>query len=191
MSDIEKQIREKRSMLDTAGPKKGHEDRFLAKLEAEFDSGTGKARKSPATIRLSAFRQGLQIAASIAIIAVSALFLNRYLRDERSSGSPGLSESFIEADYYYTSQAESKYREIESFEFRDKEEKKVLLEELKGLEAYHSELIKELELHPDDEQVVAALIRHYQLKMEVMDQIIKQLKQVESEITERYETSSI
>ena len=52
------------------------------------------------------------------------------------------------------------------------------------------QLMKDLEANPNDERVVNALIRHYQLKLEVMDQIITQLNQVKSEISENYEKES-
>ena len=58
----------------------------------------------------------------------------------------------------------------------------------KDLESYHQQLMKDLEANPDDDRVVSALIRHYQLKLEVMDQIITQLNQVKSEISETIAT---
>ena len=76
-------------------------------------------------------------------------------------------------------------------DFDDAEEKTVLLDELKDLESYQEQLMKDLEANPDDDRVVSALIRHYQLKLEVMDQIITQLNQVKSEISENYEKESI
>jgi len=97
----------------------------------------------------------------------------------------------MEADLYYTSQVDERYNEISSFNFNDPEEKALLLDELKDLESYHQQLMKELEANPDDDRVVSAMIRHYQMKLEVMDQIITQLNQVKSEISEKDEKESI
>ena len=51
--------------------------------------------------------------------------------------------------------------------------------------------MEDLEANPDDERVINALIRHYQVKLDVMDQIIIQLNQVKSEISENHEKESI
>ncbi len=81
-------------------------------------------------------------------------------------------------------QVDARYDEISGFEFGDAQEKAMLLKELKDLENYHQQLMKDLEANPNDDRVISALIRHYQLKLEVMDQIIIQLNQVKSEISE-------
>jgi len=49
----------------------------------------------------------------------------------------------------------------------------------------------DLEANPDDDRVINALIRHYQVKLEVMDQIIIQLNQIKSETSEKNEHESI
>ena len=72
-----------------------------------------------------------------------------------------------------------------------REEKDLLLKELDDLECIHAQLMKDLEANPGDERIINALIRHYQLKLEVMDQIIIQLDQIKSETSEPYEKESI
>ena len=96
-----------------------------------------------------------------------------------------------EADFYYTSQVDDKYEQISEFNFENEEEKTLLLNELKDLEAYHQQLMGDLEANPDDDRVINALIRHYQVKLDVMDQIIIQLNQVKSETSEKHEHESI
>jgi len=182
MNNIEKQIKEQRLLLDSDRPKEGHEDRFLQKLE-RLPEGR--------PVRRIRFRHALQVAASVAIILTSAILLVR--KDKSGSGvaRQEIPAAIMEADFYYASQVDARYNEIKDFDFEDAEEKAVLLDELKDLENYHQQLIKDLEANPDDDRVVSALIRHYQLKLEVMDQIITQLNQVKSEISENYEKESI
>lgn len=182
MSNLEKQIREQRLLLDSERPREGHEDRFRQKLER-------LPRQVP--VRRIRFRHAIQVAASLAIILTSALLLVR--KDQGSGKLAGeeIPEAIVEANVYFTSQVDARYEEIKEFEFTDKEEKDLLLKELKDLENHHQQLMKDMEANPGDERVINALIRHYQLKLEVMDQIITQLNQVKSEISEKDENESI
>ncbi len=182
MSDIEKQIKEQRLLLDSDRPREGHEDRFMQKLES-------LPKRSPH--RRIRFRHAIQVAASVAIILTSAILLVRKDKSGNKVAQQEIPAAVMEADFYYTSQVDARYNEIRDFHFEDAEEKTVLLNELKDLESYHQQLMKDLEANPDDDRVVSALIRHYQLKLEVMDQIITQLNQVKSEISEDYEKESI
>ena len=180
MTDFEKYIKEQRMQLDSDHPRKGHEERFLQKLD----------RLSDAPVRKIRFRHALQVAASLAIILTSAVLLIRHSGGDELAGKE-IPAGMMEADIYYASQVNEKYDQISEFSFENEEEKTVLLDELKGLEFYHQQLMDDLEANPDDDRVINALIRHYQVKLEVMDQIIIQLNQVKSEISENYEKESI
>jgi hypothetical protein len=178
MIELEKYIRDQRDRLDSDSPRDGHEQRFLRKLERQ------PARKVN-------FRHMLQIAASIAIILASAIVLIR--RDSSGSKIAGqeLPASIWEADQYYTTQVSQRYDQIRQFEFTDSEEKAVLMDELNELDAYHQQLINDLEANPGDERVINSLIRHYKIKLEVMDQIIFQLNQFKTETEIKDEKESI
>ena len=182
MSNIEKQIKEQRLLLDSDRPREGHEDRFRQKLER-------LPKQVP--VRRIRFRHAIQVAASVAIILTSAIVLIRTNKSGNKVAQQEIPAAVVEADIYYASQVDARYNEIKDFEFADREEKDLLLKELKDLESYHRQLMKDLEANPDDERVLSALIRHYQLKLEVMDQIIRQLNQVKSEISENHEKESI
>jgi hypothetical protein len=181
MTDFEKYIKEQRLQLDSDRPKQGHEERFLQKLD-----------RLPAQrpVRKIRFRHALQVAASLAIILTSAVLLLRQSGGEEMAGKE-IPAAMMEADFYYASQVDEKYEEISGFSFENEEDKTVLLNELKDLEAYHQQLMGDLEANPDDDRVINALIRHYQVKLDVMDQIIIQLNQVKSETSEKHDHESI
>lgn len=181
MTDFEKHIKEQRMQLDSDRPREGHEERFLQKLD----------RLPDAPVRRIRFRHALQVAASLAIILTSAVVLLRQLGSEDQMAAKEIAPAVMEADYYYASQVDAKYDQISEFSFENEEEKTVLLNELKGLESYHQQLMDDLEANPDDDRVINALIRHYQVKLEVMDQIIIQLNQVKSETSENHENANI
>lgn len=181
MTDFEKYIKEQRLQLDSDRPRPGHEERFLQKLDR-------LPAQSP--VRKIRFRHAIQVAASLAIILTSAVLLIRQSGDGEMAGRE-IPAAMIEADFYFASQVDERYEEISGFNFDNEEEKTVLLNELKDLEAFHQQLMDDLEANPNDDRVINALVRHYQLKLEVMDQIIIQLNQIKSETSENNQHESI
>ena len=133
----------------------------------------------------------MQVAASIAVILASAIVL---IRSNKSGDKVAMNEipaSVIEADQYYSTQVNQRVDEIRAFTFDNVNEKAVLLEELEELDIYQQQLMKDLEANPDDERVINAMIKHYQVKLDVMDQIIYQLNQLKTETDKDNEKKSI
>lgn len=178
MSNIEEQFRKHREVFDSEQPRAGHEERFLEKLYSRNE------RRIP-------IRHILQIAASIAILVTSGIVLVRVSKSGDKVAQQEIPASFMEADMYYASQMDARYDQIRAFNFDSDEEKTVLLDELKDLDDYQQKLMTDLEANPDDDRVINALIRHYQLKMEVLDQIIIQLNQIKSETSIDHENESV
>lgn len=178
MIDLEKHIKEQRLLIDADQPREGHEARFAEKLAYQ------PARKVN-------FRHALQIAASIAVILASAIVLIRTNRSGDKIAVMEIPASVIEADLYYTTKVHQRVDEIRQFDFENAEEKTLLLEELEELDAYQLQLMNDLEANPEDERVINALIKHYQLKLEIMDQIIYQLNQLKTETDKDDEKKSI
>jgi len=178
MIDLEKNIREQRLLLDSDSPRDGHEDRFLMKL------GHLPARKPK-------IRHILQIAASIAVILASSVMLIRSIKSGDKVALNEIPASVIEADQYYATQVNYKVDQIKQFDFENAEEKLVLLNEIEELDTYQQQLMDDLEANPGDERVVNALIKHYQIKLEVMDQIIYQLNQLKTETNNHNEKERI
>jgi hypothetical protein len=178
MVDLEKHIREQRMLLDSDMPRDGHEDRFIQKLD-----------RRPG--RKVHFRHLIQVAASIAIILASAIVIIRQNNSGSKMAQEEIPAAMVEADIYYTTQVNARYDEIREFNFDNTEEKTVLLNELKDLDATHQQLMSDLEANPDDDRVINALIRHYQIKLEVMDQIIIQLNQIKTETSKNHENESV
>ncbi len=178
MNHIEEQVRKHRDSFDSELPRGGHEERFLQKL---YDS---RERRMP-------IRHILQIAASIAILVTSGIILVRVSKSGEKVAQQEIPASIMEADVYYTSQMDARYDEIRAFDFDSDEEKTVLLDELKDLDDYQQKLMSDLQANPDDDRVINALIRHYQLKLEVLDQIILQLNQIKSETAPEHENANV
>jgi hypothetical protein len=178
MMNLEDHIRALRESLDGEVPREGHEERFLQKLYSR-------------PVRRLQVRHVLQIAASLAILITSGIVLVNLKKSGDKVALKEVPASVIEADIYYTSQMDARYDQIRNFNFENMEEKTLLLDELKDLDKYHQQLMNDLEANPDDDRVINALIRHYQIKLEVMDQIIMQLNQIKSETSTNHENESV
>jgi len=178
MKDFEEHIKEQRLLLDSEHPREGHEKRFMQKLERQ-------------PVRKFNFRHALQVAASIAIIIASGLVIVKLNKSGNKMAQKEIPAAIVEADIYYTSQVNARYEQIRDFSFESSEEKAVLLDALKDLDTYHQQLMTDLEANPDDDRVINALIRHFQIKLEIMDQIIIQLNQIKSETSENHENASV
>jgi hypothetical protein len=169
MSDLEKYIIENRQALSAESPRKGHVDRFRKKLP---DNKTATARLS--------FRHYLQIAASIAVILASGVVIVKSSKGGSKMAAALEVQEFMDAKEYYATQVNEKYNTLSGFDFTSEREKKLLLEELQSMDTYYQELLLELKANPGDERVMSALIQHYQMKLDVMDQILEQLKSLKN-----------
>lgn len=178
MSKLERYMKENRLLFDSDAPAQGHEERFLQKLQRKPAGGVN-------------IRHVLQVAASVAVILASAFVLIRQNQSGDRRAETGITQEMKEADIYFASEVDARYDRIREFSFENSEEKAVLLDELKELDAHHQQLMTDLKANPDDERIINALIRHYQIKLEVMDQIIDQLNQIKSVTSENHENESI
>jgi hypothetical protein len=180
MSDIEKYLIEMRDKLDTENPEPGHFKRFNKRL--------GKDAR-PAR-RLN-FRHVLQIAASIAIILASGIVIVKSSKGSDKVAQNSVIEEFQATSSYYVHQVNNRIEDIQSYPFDNGTEKDILLTELTEMDTYYSELLVELDANPGDERVMNTLIQHYQIKIQVMDQILGQLIQLKNDKTQNNEKASI
>ncbi|MFC2090095.1 hypothetical protein ACFLT1_04900 [Bacteroidota bacterium] len=179
MSDLEKYMVENRSEFSSDEPGRGHMNRFNKKL----------GKKTSITRSLN-IRHTLQIAASIAVILASGIVIVKSSKGSTKVADNPVIEEFQEAKTYYATQVNTRYEDIADFQFTSAEEKKILLEELTVMDTYYKELLQELDVNPGDERAMNALIQHYRIKIEVMDQIIEQLIEVKnSNIKQNEETT--
>ena len=189
MKNIEKIIRENRDCFDSYEPLEGHFERFSAKLEAR----KGEARIIPLN-RVNVMPHLLKAAAVAILVTLSSLWTWEHVF------SPGakrmtlseVSPEYQQVEHYYVKQVNMVEDEIEGIWINDQpEQKEMLLEELKHMDDMYDELQKDLKANPNDQRVINAMIEHYQRKIEVMNYILNQLKEVQSENqinNENYET---
>lgn len=186
MKNLDKIIQENRSVFDSFEPSEGHFERFEQKL-----NGLNKQKKT--------FTLGyiLKAAAVAVLVVLSGLYIYENLSPDRMKQGIALSEvspEYSEVELYYTKLVNQKYSEIDQFQFMDSTQKNILLKELDEMDLIYENLKKDLTTNPKDERVINAMIKHYQLKVDVMNQILNQLQQaknIKQEKSEYYESTEI
>jgi uncharacterized protein (DUF305 family) len=89
-----------------------------------------------------------------------------------------ISDEFGEAEIYYTTLINHKYQEINKLNLEDPKQKEILRAELQEMDRLFHSLQKDFQANPTDKRIINAMISHYQLKLDVMNQIVTQLKEV-------------
>jgi len=171
MSELEKYILSHREAFD-AEPSEGHLERFQSRL----------ARSHRKRV-LEMFWPAMKIAALITLI----IFSGMWVFDHTFRNSP-VAASFLpvpeyrETEQYFATQVNSRYDQIRSMRFvGDSLQKKMLLSELAGMDSLYLELQKDLEVNPGDERVLQAMIEYYQLKLDILNNIIQQLNTLQQQ----------
>lgn len=155
--------------FNVAEPSEGHFERFREKLGP------------PDAVKPHGISYYLKVAAIIVGVSVSSILIYEILRPDNVSKSytfGSLSEEFRDAEDYYMKTIQAKYSELEELQFEDPAQKKLILEELEEMDQLYNQLIKDFNSDPDNERVVNAMIRHYQMKIEILNNILIQLEEI-------------
>lgn len=169
MKDIKKIIQENRNIFDSFEPKDEHFARFEDKLK-DF-------HKKKNTF---SFTYLLKAAAVVILVVLSGLWVYDNFNAKLINNGLALSDispEYSEVEVYYTQLVNQKYSELNQCQFIDSTQKTILLNELNDMDKMYGNLKKDLKANPNDERVINAMIQHYQLKVEVMGQILHQLRQ--------------
>ena len=168
---IEQYIKNNRNYFDDDLPNEDHFEKFQTKLKRN-------------TINNYSFFNVIKIAS----VAVAAMLITVFIYEFiiiNKAPTKEISQEIREVKMFYTSQANQKIIEINKFDIQDTElEKDLFQKEFKEIDSLCTILENELKTHPDDERIINAVINHYQLKAEVLNQILtnlQNLKQIKSD----------
>ena len=171
MNKLEKQIRANRQNFDSQEPSAWHMERFEQKLHQQ-----------PSRDLFSRIPYALKAAVVLLLVALSSILIYEqariYYANQRVLSLQDISNEFGEAEYYYTSLINNKYQEINRLNIDDPKQKEMLMIELEEMDKLFHSLQKDFQSNPNDQRVINAMISHYQLKLEVMSHIVKQLEAV-------------
>jgi len=93
-----------------------------------------------------------------------------------------VSPEYREVEQYYVQQVNMFENQIDNVWLNnDPEEKEMLMEELDQMDEMYLELQRDLKANPNDERVINAMIEHYQRKVDIMNYVLSQLRQVQQD----------
>lgn len=168
MENLEQKIKENQLRFDDAEPGEGHFERFMQKL----------SRSRPA--RKFAVSYYFKVAAVLLLVSVSSILFYEMVispRFEKNRYSFGkLSPEYREVEDYFIHTIKVKYDQLQNLDIKDNIQKDMIMEELGEMDKIYLSLSKELQNDPNNERLINAMIQHYQLKLNIINEITKQLE---------------
>ena len=120
-----------------------------------------------------------------AALILAAAFVMLWQRGDRANTNPTLSmvsPDLAETEQYYTMLISEKLLEIEA---NGQHIDPAVIRDLKSLDQAYSELRSDLGDNLDNDEVITAMITSYKIKLEVLDRILVQIKEVKNEADDK------
>jgi hypothetical protein len=169
---LEKYILDHREQFDDQEPDPGVWDRI-------------DTRKSP-VIRIN-WKSIAWKAAAAAAIFVASYFFHDYMATRNQSSKRLMGENagdttpivneLIEAEAYYSSRINLKKEEVFRLTASNPEVRSEVNKEMVDLDRVFSELKQDLKDNADNEEVIEAMLQNYRLKLDILEEMLLQLKQ--------------
>lgn len=162
---------------------------FVVQNRAEFDvrepdpSLWLKINPQNSVIKRTSRLTWLRYAAAVAVIFVSfsagIYFLSgTHERPEELYGE--LYREILETEAYYTSMVNQKYNELQPYVSSNPQLKKDLDYDLNELDRIYLELKEDLSDNVGNTEVVEAMIQQYRMKVEILEDLLNQIKEKEN-----------
>lgn len=168
----------KNEEVDLAEPNEGHKLRFMKKLQEQNQQ----------KVKRLVFWKPLAIAASfLVIIALGFPFLNEQTpKGDLASVSP----EFAQTQYFFTSTIQ---KELENLN-REKSPQTIVmvedaLKQMEVLEKDYEKLKKDLVKSGNDERVIHAMIINFQSRIELLQNVLEQIKELKNLKQKTHETT--
>lgn len=171
MSSIEDIIKNNRSSFFDEDPPSGHMERFHNKLSGNRWLSTL-----------------MKIAATVILLLSIALAL--YYQDvDNKLTLESISAELAEIENYYQSVINKKLNQLEKI-LNDEQYQTVQLE-LQAMDKNYLYLQEDLKLNPNDQRIIHAMINNFQLKIELLQQVMDQVKINKNINTSGYDTEQV
>jgi len=180
MKGLEEYIRKNRDQLDVDQPEN---DRIWAEIRVQSE------KRSRPGLSL------LRIAATLLILFGSVyLFYTQVLMRVESSGKENaislgdISESLAEKENFYLMAITRRWEEIQQFEY-NRDELKVLFDELEYLDHLDNEYLQDLEEMGANEKVIRSMLNNYEKRIRVLEKILAEIEKKENHENTRIQIS--
>jgi hypothetical protein len=131
------------------------------------------------------WKRVLMRAAIFIAIFMSGFFLNSYLRNNNTKiVSKNVRDIVVpelrEAEIYYTAIVDKKLKEIHLHSVGYPDIERDLHKEINQLDSIYADLKRDLKDNINNEEVIDAMIKNYQLKIQILEDILNQIKSREN-----------
>jgi len=170
MKTLEDWVSDHREYLDGEEPGEGHLEKFRHKLHAQ--QGMIRQRER--------MRLVFRVAAAVVVTAGLAWGLFYFTQLSRQAKEPiaGMPKELKEAELFYSQQLQSRYDAIRNLHFPDEAVKTKLLHDLNQTDDSFTRLQEDLKADPENEMTFDAMIKYYQTRLDVVNNVISNLRQV-------------
>ena len=187
MDRLEKFVIQNKESFDTLEPP----SHLWEKIQKD-DIGKASPNK---IIQLPVIKWTVRIAAAVIIFIASYYwhdfqYSQSLLKEKTMAASPLLNE-FLEAKYYYTAQIDAETEKFYSITVGNNSLREEIKLELDELDKEFAQLKEDLTDNADNEDVIAAMIQTYRLKLSILQDIMQQLQEQKSEKNSNHETKRI
>lgn len=173
MDNFDKYIQKHRDAFDDQVPEAGHKERFREKL----------TREKPEATVVPLWKNVLKIAAVlIVLLGGGAIFLVNYPFNSPQAAEQGVRLSEVSSEHkevesYLQSNLNNKVKEFKELQCPSGQvEKQEVMEEITRLDSMYQELQYDLKKNKGNERIINAMINTYQTRIEILDQVINQVK---------------
>jgi len=170
MESLKKFIRVNRDSFDEKEPMEGHFDRFRQRME-----NRKPARKvNLYMVAAAAAVAGLIVTGTLGLL-INGTSVKNLNQNELSLSV--ISPELKEVEDYYTSQINTRYNQIKSLKKNSTPEvESEINKAISDMDLGYYLLKKDLTKNPKQERVVTAMIQQYQVRVDMLDQILMTLK---------------
>ena len=135
----------------------------------------------------------LRIAAAVAMIFAGSTAGIYFLTGDRAEAerSSGLYQEIMETEQYYIRMVSDRYDELQPFLLSNPAAKQMLMDDMEELDEVYMELRDDLKDNASNPEVIEAMILNYRVKLEILEDLLIQLKEKENQDYEKDESVSL
>ena len=184
MSDrLEDFVKQNREQFDLREP----DPSIWLKIQTDSDSDGRAVMKEHRPLRW------LRIAAAVAMIFAGSTAGIYFLTGDRAEAerSSELYLEIIETEQYYSRMVSDRYDELQPFLVSNPVAKEMLSADMEELDEVYKELKEDLKDNASNPEVIEAMILNYRVKLEILEDLLIQLKEKENQDYEKDESVSL
>ena len=136
----------------------------------------------------------LRVAAAIAMIfagSTAGIYFLTGNKSEVDQYSSELYNEIRETEQYYSQMVSERYDELRPFLASNQVAKEMLTADMEELDEVYNELKEDLKDNASNPEVIEAMILNYRVKLEILEEVLNQLKEKENQDYEKDESYSL